>query len=101
MEITLKNSYGYTEVVFEAENVKVVGDITQRLYDVDESGKSILKGKDISDLDLDKFVRFMEDLVYYRDREFDSTELICGLFQKMPQDKAEELLNKLNADYLG
>ena len=98
MQITLRNSHGFTEVIFEAENVKVVEDISETIYALKEDGKKDINkrlGKDITEDAMSQFVRFMDDLVYYREKEFDSSDLVERLVEKLPEEKRQELLKKL------
>jgi len=44
-------------------------------------------------------VNVLEDIIYYREREFDSSNLIEKLFEKLPQEPAGKLLVKLNRYY--
>ena len=48
---------------------------------------------------LEQFVNVLEDMIYYREAEFDSSNLIERLFEKLPQESANKLLVKLKRDY--
>ncbi len=101
MNITLKRNYGF-ELIFEAENVKVTEDIESREYPKDENGKTIINinpKRDIKTDALEQFVNVLEDMIYYREAEFDSSNLIERLFEKLPQESANKLLVKLKRDY--
>ena len=100
MKITLKKHHGF-DLVFEADNVKVTEDIESREYQTDENGKTLLYGikRDIKTEVIEQFVNFLDDMIYYREAEFDSTNLIERLFEKLPQDKAHLLSAKLKRDY--
>lgn len=98
MKIEIKPTWSGYDVIFSAENVKVEENITERIYDVDTDGNR-LSMEDIEDSALQQFVSLTDELLYYRKREFDSTTLIFEAFNKLPQDKAEEVLAVLNKDY--
>ena len=97
MEISINNRCGF-ELVFEADNVKVVEDIEQRTYEKLENGKIDTRTppkRDIKTDVLEQFVSLLDDMIYYRKEEYDSTYLIDRLFDKMPHEKAKEILNIL------
>lgn len=101
MEISLKRNYGYT-LCFKAENVNVEEDIEQRIYQKLEDGKSDFKSppeRDINDEAIEQLSGVLADVIYYRKRDFDSSNLIEGLFEKLPDEQASILLKKLNRDY--
>ena len=101
MNITLKRNYGF-ELIFEAENVKVTEDIEERIYSKTEDGKTDYKippKRDIQTNAIEQFVSVLEDMIYYREAEFDSSSLIESLFEKLPQDTASKLLVKLKRNY--
>jgi len=101
MEITLRKNYGY-ELIFEAENVKITEDIEDRIYPKDDLGKSIITispKRDIKTEVLEQFTSVLDDMIYYRESEFDSSSLIERLFEKLPQEAVDKLLPKLKLDY--
>ena len=100
MNITLKKNYGF-ELIFEAENVRVTEDIESREYPKDENGKIInfTPTRDIKTDALEQFVNVLEDMIYYREAEFDSSNLIERLFEKLPSDAAIKLAEKIKHDY--
>ena len=101
MNITLKRNYGF-ELIFEAENVKVTEDIEERIYSKTEDGKTDYKippKRDIQTHAIEQFVSVLDDMIYYREAEFDSSSLIERLFEKLPQEVANKLLVKLKRDY--
>lgn len=103
MEITLKKNYCY-ELIFEADNVRVVEDIESREYPKDENGKTIFNfspKRDIKTDVLEKMTEVLDDMIYYREAEFDSSNLIEKLFKKLPLDLAITLIKKLERDYVG
>ena len=103
MEITLKASYAGYDIIFKSENVIVTEDIEERIYPVSEDGKVDYKSRplrDISDNALNQFVALLDDIIYYRKRDFNSSDLIEKLFEKLPEDSANKLFAKLKNDYV-
>jgi hypothetical protein len=99
MEIYLKRNHSI-DLIFEAENVKVVEDIEDRKYQIDEKGKPIYPpSRDIKTDALNQVVVLLEDMIYYRKAVFDSSSLIEGLFEKLPKDAAVNLVDKLKSTY--
>ena len=101
MELELKTNYGFS-IVVKAENVNIEEDIESRTYPKDENGKMIYsKGceRDVSDEYLNKVSRLLDDMIYYRKSEFDSSELIQRLFEKMPDEKAILIVKELVKRY--
>ena len=102
MEISLKRNYGF-ELIIKADNVHIVEDVEERIYGKTEDGKTDFRNvkRDIKTEVIEQFVSVLDDMIYYRQEEFDSSGLIERLFEKLPQDKVEELLKKLNEQYIG
>jgi hypothetical protein len=98
MEIFIKKNYGY-ELHFKTTNVDVVEDIESREYKEDENGKIFIK-RDIKTDILEQFISVLDDMAYYRTTEFDSSNLISTLFEKLPNEVAIELVNKLKNNYI-
>jgi hypothetical protein len=101
MNIELKISYGYY-LVFETTNVKVEEDIEVRTYPLKPDGKPDFLAppkRDINDSVMTQITNLLSDLIYYREKEFDSSELIRYLFDKLPEIVRKELLNKLIKNY--
>lgn len=97
MNISLKANHGY-DLIIEAENVRISEDIESREYPKDENGKTIINlhpKRDIKTEALERFVSVLDDMIYYRKAEYDSSGLIERLFEKLPQEVAEKLLDKL------
>ena len=102
MNITLKKSYYNFELIFEAENVRVTENIGERIYFKTEDGKtdfSIPPKQDIQTHAIEQFVSVLDDMIYYREAEFDSSSLIERLFEKLPSDIAKKLFEKIKQDY--
>lgn len=101
MEIELKRNYGF-ELIFKMGNVTVSEDVEERIYPKKENGKSDFTKspqRDISDNTIEQFVNVLDDLICYREREFDSSGLIKRLFEKLPETVASELYLKLKREY--
>nr|DAI89674.1 MAG TPA: hypothetical protein [Caudoviricetes sp.] len=102
MNIEIKGSWSGKDIVYTAENVKIEENVLERIYEKDENGKtnfSKLKVEDITDEALEQFTQLTEELLYYRKRDFDTSELICQAFNKLPQEKIKAILEQLNKDY--
>jgi hypothetical protein len=100
MEISLKRNYGF-ELIFKAENVNVCEDIEDRIYSKTEDGKTDYKNvkRDVKTDVIEQFVSVLDDMIYYREADFDSSSLIERLFEKLPQDVCDKLIVKLKRDY--
>ena len=100
MEISVKRNHGF-ELIFKAENVNVCEDIEERIYAKTEDGKTDYKNvkSDVSTEVIAQFVSVLDDMIYYRKADFDSSILIERLFEKLPQQVADNLLVKLKRDY--
>lgn len=94
MEIELKTSNHGFDLVVKAENVNITEDIEERVW---ENNRIVIR--DIQDEWVENIAQLMEDIIYYRVADFDSSELIEQLFNKLPQETAESLSEKLFKDY--
>ena len=97
MTIEIKRNHGY-ELIITTDNVRIVEDIETREYPKDENGKSIITlrpKRDIQTEVLQQFISAVDDMIYYRVSEFDSSSLIENLFEKLPKNIAEDLIKKL------
>jgi len=97
MDITISTRQGF-ELIIEAQNVRIVEDIEIREYFRDESGKTdygIPPKRDISTDAISQFVSALDNLIHYRIADYDSSDLIENLFEKLPQEKAISLLVKM------
>lgn len=102
MEISLKANYAGYNLLFKAENVNIEEDIEERIYEKKEDGTADLSKppkRDINDDAIEQFSQVLSDIISYRERNFDSSNLIEELFKKLPQEIAEELSNKLAKMY--
>lgn len=98
MEISLKKNYGY-ELIFIDDNIKVIDDIESREYHKGQDGKTDFKlppKRDIKTEAMEMFTSVLYDMAYYRVAEFDSSNLIEQLYEKLPPEIASDLLEKLN-----
>lgn len=100
MNITLKRNYGF-ELIIEAENMRVIEDVEERIYGKTDDGKTDYRNvkRDVKTDTIEQFVNVLDDMIYYREAEFDSSGLIERLFEKLPQEAANKLLVKLKRDY--
>lgn len=103
MEIKIKggNSYG-TDIHYKAENVHVTEDVYETIYGRDENGKICYNnrlGRDITKNILDKFCGVTEDLIYYREAEYDSSTLIQQLLNKLPEKEKLEIYKQLKGEF--
>ena len=100
MEISLRKNHGF-ELTFKAENINVCEDIEERIYGKTEDGKTDYKNvkRDVKTEVIEQFVSVLEDMIYYREAEFNSSDLIERLFEKLPQDVCDKLVAKLKMDY--
>lgn len=102
MVITLKKNHGY-ELTVEADNVKIVEDVEDRIYHKGHDGKTdymIAPKRDIKTTVINQFVEVLDDMIYYRESKYDSSGLIERLFEKLPTEIAENLINKLKDEYV-
>lgn len=101
MEVSFKKNYDF-ELIIEAENVKICEDAEERIYPTTEDGKTNYKGSVIRDVKtgvIEQFASLLEDMIYYREADFDSSTLIKRLFEKLPQDVCDKLIVELKHDY--
>lgn len=101
MNIELKRNYGY-ELLIEADNVKISEDIEERIYPKREDGKIDFKAhpkRDIKTEAIEQIVNLLDDMIYYREANFDSSNLIEHLFDKLPNTQKALLLESLNKTY--
>lgn len=102
MNIEIKGSWSGKDIIYSAENVRIEENILERIYEKDENGKtnfSKLKVEDITDEILTQYTSLLDELFFYRKRDFNSSEMIEQAFDKLPEDIQQALLEKLNKDY--
>lgn len=101
MNIRVDKNYRGCDLIIEADNVKIVEDIEIRIYSKDENGKTIFSNPKIDiDVDaIDQIVETLDNIIYYRKAEYDSSTLIESLFEKLPQSVAESLSKKMHEIY--
>lgn len=101
MEISIKRSYGYY-LIIKADNVNIEEDIEERIYPLKEDGKTDFSkppARDVSEGYVSMMANALDDMIYYREKEYDSSSLIKNLFDKLPRDIAMNLAVKLNKEY--
>lgn len=96
MDISFSNSY-YVRLSYGGNDLTI--DVEEREWERDENGVMKCIMRDVSDEAMREFGRVLEDMTYYRTREFDSSSLIETLFEKLPKDKAVELAARLKEQY--
>jgi hypothetical protein len=100
MEIAIERNYN-TYLIFKAENVNVEEGIESRVYGKTEDGRTDYTNatRDIKTDVIEQFVSVLDDMIYYREADFDSSGLIERLFEKLPQDVCDKLIIKLKNNY--
>jgi len=103
MEIQIKggNYYGI-DIHYKAENVNVIEDVFETIYGKDENGKTDYSkrlGRDVADEVLNKFCSITEDLIYYREKKYNSLSLINQLLNKLPEKEKLEIYNSLKDEF--
>lgn len=102
MNITFEQKYYGAILRVTADNVDIQEDISVTIYGKKEDGTTDYSnriGKELEVKVVNDVVLVLEDMIYYSDSEYDSSRLIEYLFEKLPQDKLNELMIKLNKDY--
>ena len=102
MNINLNTRHSSYYLEIDAENVKISEDVESRKYPKDENGKHIpnrAPERDIKTDSIDDIARVLSDMIYYRKAEYDSSELIRCLFEKLPRAKGVELSKELAKRY--
>lgn len=101
MEITLNARSGfYLEI--KTDNVHITEDIEERIYSKTSEGKidfTKLPKRDIKTDEINNIDRLLQDMIYYREAEYDSSDLIKLLFEKLPANVACVLSNELYKQY--
>lgn len=106
MDIYVKKSYAGIEIIFEENSggtqFKISEDIEERIYAKNEDGKiNFMKrlGTDVTDEAMQKYSRLLEDILYYREKEYDLSDLIESSFEKLPPVIADSLVEELYKKY--
>lgn len=94
MEIKLNTKYNY-ELVYEAENVKVVEDATERVKILELD----ITDNDIKEEVIYKFTEILSELLAYRRNPVDLSDLVEIIFDSSTEQGREELLKYLNNKY--
>ena len=77
-------------------------DVSESVYETTLEGKVNHSNKlmtDVSDYDLRTMVNAVKELMGYRKRTYDSSDLIKSLFEKLPDDVRSELIEELHVEY--
>ena len=100
MEISIESRHGF-DLIIEADNVKIVEDIEEREYLKDENGniKYTCPKRDIKEEYLDEISKTLDDMIWYRVKPYDSSNLIHNLIEKLPEEERMELLKILKDKY--
>lgn len=101
MNIELINSYGFVLKVTDT-NIVINEDIEERDYPKDENGKIIFnKGckRDIKAEYIYMIAAVLQDMLDYREKPIDTSNLIETAFDKLPEDIQQSLLKILNKRY--
>ena len=97
MNIQVKNRYGMEVVITDGDNCIAV-DAEKRTYSFKkEDGKTDWSKceKDIDEEILEEFSCALSDLIYYREKEYDSSDVILSLFEKLPEQQKQEVYEKI------
>ncbi len=101
MEITLSTRSGF-DLEIKADNVHISEDIEERIYSKTLEGKTDFitpPKRDIKTDEINKIDRLLQDMIYYRKAEYDSSDLIKLLFEKLPAKVSCVLSNELANQY--
>lgn len=103
MEIKLKHSYSSTYLNVVADNVNIEECISEVQYGLKTDGKKDYSkriGEDITNEGISMLVGVLDDAVYYRQADYDFSDLIRNMVNKMPQEQLESLIKELYKDYV-
>jgi hypothetical protein len=95
MNIEFKGSRMYSEIIVTDDNVRIEEVVSESV--IIETND--FKTSDITTESLDKFSELLDEMLYYREREYFNESLTKELFNKMPQEKAIELIKELADEY--
>jgi hypothetical protein len=102
MQISLETRYCYLLVVSDDDGTQITENIQSTEYPRDENGKVITSVRpklDIKTGALEEVSNVLYDMIRYREAEFDSSDLIQQLFEKLPKQMAHVLCKELEHDY--
>lgn len=90
-------------LIITADNVKIEEDVTHNIYAKKEDGKNdyskILIRDEISEEYLNMFSSVLDEMIYRRKQDYDSSSLIVSLFEKLPEAKQKDIQYKLSIMY--
>lgn len=95
MEIKYDSSHYSKMIIVKDTNVNIEFDVETREYGNNDRGQFACLKRDVSDEGLDMLSLCLDNMVYDRIAEYDSRSLIKSLFEKLPEDVREDLLNEL------
>ncbi len=102
MKIYLDTRHYGLIFTLESNGTTFQEDVETRKYKLDKEGKISLNSPVIRDIDVDftnQIVRLLEDIMYYKSNEYDSSDLITALFENLPSEVAEKLSEDLYSIY--
>lgn len=96
-----RNRCGVPELVITADNVHIREDIEERKIGLGENGRPDFRKvtSDIKTEAIEMFSSVLEDMLYYRESEFDGRGLIKGLIEKLPKDVRIGFLKDMNEKF--
>lgn len=103
MTIKLICSYYGKYLIIEDGNYKATLDVEERIYEKTPEGKSDFSKAPLRDIETDALKQFdtlLSEMIYYRERPYDSSQLIELLMDKLPEGKAAELIGRLSKTYI-
>lgn len=92
MELYVKNNRYGVEVEVYADNLEKVIDEDISVMRIHTWPKF---SRDIPDATMDNFGVFMQDIIHERVEEYDSSDLIYSLFDKLPEKIKKEVKKKI------
>lgn len=98
MKIQITQSHSFTTICVTDQNVNIEYDATDSIQKENNIGQPYYD-RDVSNEAMDMFSHCLEDLAYYREREYDSTSLMSLLMKKLPEEKQQLLLKEFIKDY--
>lgn len=95
------STYSY-EIIVEAENARIVGDVQERTFPhtTKEGEVDYLRPRrTISDTSMKMITDLLEQMIDLREEEFNSSDLIFSLIEKLSEEDREKLFKKLKDYY--
>ena len=98
MRIEYHNNFYRKQIEFEDSDFKGIVDVEYRKWEKDESGKTVCTVRDVDDDAMYQVSKCLENMANSRVREFDSSECIMQLFDKLPADVKRRLVSELSSE---